>query len=325
MIKRGNLKGRLVQKTCVICNIDYEVSYYQREKYVTCSSYCSSLRSILIKNNGIYIQCDYCSKALYVSKGSINKKKYHFCNSDCDRNYRKYVTNIGNIKLRKTGKKYYGENWRKIAREVRHRDGNKCCDCGVDEFTYGKKMSVHHKIPFVYFDTYQSANKKDNLVSLCESCHRKRHSGKGHALKFDSSKFGKNYRSTYGQTKNKHLTDAKEIVFLLENTVKSLEEIARIVGVSTHTVRRIYNGDRWRDLYEKPIKYTKPRGKSGSVAMEIVNLLVSTDYTLKDIADTVGVGVSRVQDIYKGKTWVDLYDEPPYIKHPRSQSHRIKN
>jgi len=83
------------------------------------------------------------------------------------------------------GKKtYYGENWLSQRRKVRKRDNYTCQKCGITEDEYGQELSVHHIIPFVYFDNYTEANKEDNLVSVCEPCHRKIHSGDNHPSKF---------------------------------------------------------------------------------------------------------------------------------------------
>lgn len=46
------------------------------------------------------------------------------------------------------------------------------------------ELSVHHIVPFISFDDYLEANKLDNLVSVCEPCHRKIHSGDNHPTKF---------------------------------------------------------------------------------------------------------------------------------------------
>lgn len=302
-----------------MCSKSFNVGYSQRNSYETCSIYCSSRRTVLLKNKGRYVQCAYCDKVLYTTKTN----GYIFCSRKCDIDYRKYVHNIGARKSKIGKKKYYGEHWNKIADEVRERDGYECYDCGISQEEYGKKLSVHHIVPFVYFDTYVEANKKINLVSLCEGCHRKRHSGVGHASKFDEDKLGSNYYSTYGEAKSKGKDNALKVVNLLTSTDKTLSEVAEIVGVSLTTVTRIYAGYRWKELYGEPIKNTHPRGKNELTAIKIVELLTTTQHTLKDISDELGVGVSRVQGIYKGETWKNLYDEPIYIKHPRGKSKLI--
>jgi predicted HNH restriction endonuclease len=46
-------------------------------------------------------------------------------------------------------------------------------DCGITSKELGKEMDVHHIIPFRLFDSDEQANKMNNLVSLCPSCHHR--------------------------------------------------------------------------------------------------------------------------------------------------------
>ena len=71
-------------------------------------------------------------------------------------------------RTRETSKSFY---WRKIAAEVRERDGHICNLCGK---TPKHQVDVHHIIPARLFGTdYEAANQKTNLISLCRACHRK--------------------------------------------------------------------------------------------------------------------------------------------------------
>lgn len=65
----------------------------------------------------------------------------------------------------------YGKHWNELRNKVRRRDEYKCQHCGVSE----KKqvLEVHHKIPFKQFTDIKKANKLENLVTLCSSCHKK--------------------------------------------------------------------------------------------------------------------------------------------------------
>jgi hypothetical protein len=62
----------------------------------------------------------------------------------------------------------YGIEFTKDLKEyIRNRDGRKCQVCGCPESKCKKKLDVHHK------DYNKKNNDKDNLISLCNSCHSK--------------------------------------------------------------------------------------------------------------------------------------------------------
>ncbi len=65
----------------------------------------------------------------------------------------------------------YGPGWGKIRERVRARDGYKCQVCGLPES--GRQHDVHHKVPFRAFASREEANRLENLITLCPSCHRK--------------------------------------------------------------------------------------------------------------------------------------------------------
>ena len=65
----------------------------------------------------------------------------------------------------------YGPDWNRIRLAVRTRDGFRCQVCGAPES--GREHDVHHKIPFKAFTSAVEANRLDNLITLCSSCHRK--------------------------------------------------------------------------------------------------------------------------------------------------------
>ena len=66
----------------------------------------------------------------------------------------------------------YGPGWNRLREAVRQRDAYRCQMCGVPE-SGNRQHEVHHKIPFRQFISSAEANRMDNLVTLCPSCHRK--------------------------------------------------------------------------------------------------------------------------------------------------------
>jgi DEAD/DEAH box helicase domain-containing protein len=74
----------------------------------------------------------------------------------------------------------YGPGWNRLRDAVRLRDGYRCQVCGAAE-NGNRQYDVHHKVPFRQFlstidkvpGSYGEANRMDNLITLCPSCHRK--------------------------------------------------------------------------------------------------------------------------------------------------------
>lgn len=65
----------------------------------------------------------------------------------------------------------YGPNWSNLRNQVRERDGYQCQVCGLPETV--QAHDVHHITPYRIFATREEANRLDNLVTLCPSCHRR--------------------------------------------------------------------------------------------------------------------------------------------------------
>ncbi len=77
----------------------------------------------------------------------------------------------------------YGPNWREQRLKALERDGHRCRTCGATARP-GLGLHVHHIRPFRDYryerdknDAYRVANKLDNLVTLCASCHRRAEAG----------------------------------------------------------------------------------------------------------------------------------------------------
>jgi DEAD/DEAH box helicase domain-containing protein len=75
----------------------------------------------------------------------------------------------------------YGPNWQQQRQKVLERDDFRCRTCGTGESTL---LHVHHIRPFREYryipgenENYRLANKPDNLITLCPSCHRRAEAG----------------------------------------------------------------------------------------------------------------------------------------------------
>lgn len=69
---------------------------------------------------------------------------------------------------------YYGPSFTASLKEdVRDRDNRECQLCGTDEEELERRLDIHHQVPFRKFglENHEEANDKQNLVSLCRTCH----------------------------------------------------------------------------------------------------------------------------------------------------------
>lgn len=64
-----------------------------------------------------------------------------------------------------------GPGWVKIRTAIRERDGYRCRRCGKPESENGRALPVDHIIPWRTFATAAEANRPENLVALCDTCH----------------------------------------------------------------------------------------------------------------------------------------------------------
>ncbi|MCD4820123.1 MAG: DEAD/DEAH box helicase [Candidatus Cloacimonetes bacterium] len=64
----------------------------------------------------------------------------------------------------------YGNNWKKTAKQAKERDQYCCQICGKRENE--KMFHVHHINPLKNYTDLHKANKLENLITLCPSCHK---------------------------------------------------------------------------------------------------------------------------------------------------------
>lgn len=310
--------GRLIEKDCVICNRTFSVPFGRRNVIITCCKYCQILALSWRKNQGRYILCKMCDKPIWV----MPSRNHKFCSKKCHNLAMSVFPEEMSLQIIQTGrKKYYGSNWISQRKRARKRDDYTCQKCGISEKKYGHELSVHHETPFVYFETYLEANQLGNLVSLCEPCHRKTHSGKNHTLNFDKEKII--FSNKVNTVHSKQKESALKVLNLLLTTDKTLKEISQLTEVSYAMVQKLYRGKTWRELYDIPPRDIRPRTKSINKAKEVYILLVNTNLTLTEISKKTRTSLAMVQDLYKGRTYTELYDIPPYKIAPRRKVNEI--
>lgn len=165
-------------RLCVICSHTMTVPK-SLKSITTCCEYCKRVKLTLQKSKGKYTLCRICDKAVW----NQPSKNHQFCSIECKNLGTSIFTYERDI-ARGVYKKYYGENWLPQREKARKRDNYTCQKCGLSESDYGKELSVHHIKPFVLFNSHIEANRLENLISVCEPCHRKIHSGDMHHSRY---------------------------------------------------------------------------------------------------------------------------------------------
>jgi 5-methylcytosine-specific restriction endonuclease McrA len=183
--------GDIIEVTCSNCGkkIARHRSKIERNEHNFCSMKCFhefGRPDMQGEKNPSYVspvetKCTVCGKPITRQPNRVGKDKrnHHFC---CLEHKYQWMreTFVGEKSWSWKGGKipYYGPNWRAQKRKARKRDGYKCRACGITPKQYGHALDVHHIVPFRQFyyipgenENYLQANKLDNLVTLCKSCH----------------------------------------------------------------------------------------------------------------------------------------------------------
>lgn len=150
--------------SCIICGKEVLIPNYRKKegrKYF-CSYEC--------RKTSQKIKCDWCGREFLRKPSEI--KEHNFCSRECMGNWQS-ENMIGENSNSWLGgwEKYYGANWNEQKNKARERDNYTCQKCGIIE--NGKAHDVHHKIAFREFGiiNYKEANRLENLITLCSSCH----------------------------------------------------------------------------------------------------------------------------------------------------------
>lgn len=120
-------------------------------------------------------ECHTCGESLNLPIRRIERADVNFCSQACRIQYTINVVMVPgeDHPLYINGEGHdYGPNWPEIREAVIQRDGERCQGCGVSRDEYHMDLHAHHITPFRLFDSRERANRLDNLVALCATCHR---------------------------------------------------------------------------------------------------------------------------------------------------------
>lgn len=135
--------------------------------------------------NSIKVHCSYCGRGLIRQPYRLRNYQFQFCDSKCFGAWRSHNIHSEKHPRWRGGRlPDYGPEWLRIAEAIRQRDGYQCRNCGISQADYGKKLSVHHIIPFRSFgykrgenENHILAHASENLITLCDPCHMRIEAG----------------------------------------------------------------------------------------------------------------------------------------------------
>lgn len=157
---------------CKNCGKEINVRY----KRVYCDE-CMYIWRTLLPSKKIKTNCGYCGKEIEVIPSIYNSNKFCYCDKECMSKHYAEIYTGENSPTWKGGKSHhYVGGFYAARKKVRERDEYTCQLCGITEKEYGMELSVHHITKYRLFEDKQEANNLDNLVCLCEKCHRFVHS-----------------------------------------------------------------------------------------------------------------------------------------------------
>lgn len=197
----------MITKTCEVCGASFDVKPYRKDSARFCSQACGgkwhmSSRSMpndhKIGNNwrkgkrpanaftseqarlmnlveGELHQCANCSASFrikpWIARQNTTKSGLRFCSKKCHSEHMASHASGENSHLWVGGiTTYRGKGWLAARKAAVKRDDGTCKLC---KKVVGDSIPVHHIKPFRQFDSAEAANKLENLVCLCQSCHMK--------------------------------------------------------------------------------------------------------------------------------------------------------
>lgn len=125
-------------------------------------------------------ECLNCDESVLRPRWVHERSERTFCSQQCRGQWFKETglmrgENAPNWKAG-TSYQYYGAEWRCIRQDILERDGHKCQYCGLAESQsleqHGCSLHVHHRTPIRNYDSVDDAHDKDNLITLCQKCHK---------------------------------------------------------------------------------------------------------------------------------------------------------
>jgi len=175
--------------SCFSCESNFKkaLNKIERDDRHFCSNDCknvwmSSLTgedSFSWRGGPVEKDCEFCGKHYSVKESRSDNSR--FCSMDCMALWKSENWRGSDCPNWNGGhQKSYGPRWNSIRKDVRKRDECcRLCEMSIEEHKnkYGRNPDIHHIKPIKSFDSFEQANRKENLVMLCRDCHSKVESG----------------------------------------------------------------------------------------------------------------------------------------------------
>lgn len=163
----------MVKLTCEQCGKSYDAKPYMagKSKQHFCGMACyaewQKTHRTGVGRKRVIVQCFTCGKDIERQPNAV--AEHNFCDRKCFGAWRKsdHWTGPNNPSWLGGHSESRGRNWSRQRRAARKRDNDTCQRCGL----VAPGLPVHHARPFRLFDDYREANKLDNLITLCPTCH----------------------------------------------------------------------------------------------------------------------------------------------------------
>ena len=165
-------KGRVTLE-CEICGDEYSEKHAKRNSSRFCSRECTAeWKSKAYRAEGnpndynqIQFTCEWCGDSY--TEPVHKQDSTRFCSQECMVEWRsREYSGENHPRWKNNGRYYRGPNWNRQRKKAGKRDDFECQNCGGED-----QLQVHHIIPYDSFDSYKEANKLQNLITLCVSCH----------------------------------------------------------------------------------------------------------------------------------------------------------
>jgi len=117
------------------------------------------------------VVCEMCEDSFSVRPYRSDSAR--FCSRQCADEFKTTITGELHPLWIADKQRDYGEKWEYVRSKARDRDNYTCQGCGVNESTMGRELDVHHIQPLRKFESLENANRLQNLICLCMSCHNK--------------------------------------------------------------------------------------------------------------------------------------------------------